>query len=271
VLPVDLTTITDLAVAVGTAALAIGTFVLANKTKQSVTEAALARSLWTSLAIDTARARMDSAAPVVDLDVINVPWPPLARTQGTEGYNNPWPGGTVWTLPRQGNQLLAIKTELKIQNRSNRSVSISFDGSFDLSDGEPHILMPRAEQSVAHQAVFTLTEWSENYVAYMKEDPLPHVSHGLIKMNDQNENGVDDVWSLSLTGTPIEQVPGDAGGWRLMSQAKNPTRFTISPRHRFYFLSRTREDRLPDAYYGMESLEPEGTTKWVQSVVKKQP
>jgi hypothetical protein len=67
--------ITDTVVGVSTLALAVTTWMLARRTKQTVDEAAETRRLTLAMATEATRARLDASAPSVDVELGSVVWP----------------------------------------------------------------------------------------------------------------------------------------------------------------------------------------------------
>lgn len=246
----ELKTVVDSATAIGTLALAIGTGVLAKKTQKSVDESAQARKVWERMAVDTARSRLDAAAPAVDVTVYAAPWPP--RTASLDGvFSNDWPANQELTLPRDRQTEMSLQLGVKIANKSGRLVGVKLQGPFWVfSKTEPNdfVLDAGADATQTFQAIFTAEQWAENWEAREKGEPMPHQVVGTITVDDMNENGIDDEWTVHLSGAPIGRLPDDAGKWRLRIGHAGPADGTVdwnlSPRRRTYWHSRSQKQEL---------------------------
>ena len=246
----------SLGVAVGTAALALATMFLALYTRSAVKEAAEARKTWASMAQDATRARMDASAPQVTVSSLKVSqelWaePTLAMVQGT--FGNRWPPSHTWVFDKDTENLVCTKLTVNIIGGSSLPIHIEFEGQFSwngMEDGRSYYNMAGSESlSVEMHAAFTAQQWSENYQAHITGQKPPHVSIAKIYMVDRSENGVTDSWELSLSGWPLEPVPGNIAQWRMARQGVGgSSAYDISPRRRTYFLSRAQDVTLPDSF-----------------------
>lgn len=253
----------DLSLALGTGLLAVATVFLALYTRGAVKEAAEARKTWASMALDTTRARLDAAAPAVNVVVHGGVLPKIfGWTQGAAGrYDNEWPIDHPWTVPMDNDVKVAIKFQVKISNDSRVAVKITCVGSLWTSNGgEDHsfILEPATDykgqlessvEIVELVAIHTVAEWLENYDAYKRGEALPHTDGGTIVVSDRNDNGVNDSWDLHLEGVPIVLSESNAGEARRGGPFEPPesdrTTASLSDRHRRYFISRNTGTTLP--------------------------
>ena len=225
---------------------ALGTGGLAYFTYRSVDEAGKARGHWASMAKDATRARLDAAAPPVNVEAINVPSGVYGHSEGGH-FENSWPVERPWTIPKDQEIGLALKLKVQVSNKSSSFVRISFHGPFYTLGRigyQSHNLLPEAELIVEFNAIFTVREWLENYDAGQRGDDLPHWAQGKIVMSDRNENGVDDAWHVKLTGVPIERMESDAGkarqtgsGGPMMPQPYREY-YEVGYRRRTYYTSR---------------------------------
>lgn len=76
--------------------------------------------------------------------------------------------------------------------------------------------------------------------------PLAGVVRGEVAVDDGDDNGVIDIWSLSLTGCPLEPVPDVDGSWRVPSVLPEwvPITARVSRRQRAYWRSKVRGHEL---------------------------
>jgi hypothetical protein len=106
------------------------------------------------LAANTARARLDAAAPLVDAWISSVEWPPFAPTHGSS-CRNPWPVGQQWTFPREQNERLAVRANVTVHNRSGRNVHVVFEGDHFWAAGETYggsdVIMTGAEVPISER------------------------------------------------------------------------------------------------------------------------
>ncbi|MFD7605153.1 hypothetical protein ACFWAN_32520 [Streptomyces mirabilis] len=254
----ELNTGMDLGVSVGTLLLAGCTALLAKRTKEAVEESSRSREVWESMAADATRARLDAAAPAVNVFVRETPDVIYGVSQGAATYDSEWPADRPWIIPRDRDVKVAIKCFVTIENNSRASVEITCRGAFWFPrerGSDSFVLRPGEEKTVQLVAIHTIAEWLENYACRRRKGSswsarnLLHAATGSIVMSDRNDNGVSDTWELSLTGRPIELNELNAGEAR---QARTPVPARpqlvipdISDRHRMYFISRSTGTTLP--------------------------
>ncbi|WP_405528935.1 hypothetical protein OG426_43300 [Streptomyces canus] len=259
----ELKTWLDSGVSAGTLVLAGCTALLAKRTKEAVEESSRARQVWESMAADATRARLDAAAPAVNVFVHSIPDEIYGQTQGANSYDNEWPTDRLWTIPRDNNVKVAIKCFAVIENNSHISVEITCTGPFwsQMGRGDHSFILESDEKTIVQLvAAHTVAEWLENYdtgknLSSVSGSPrlvntlFPYVEDGVIVMSDRNASGVSDTWLLNLTGAPIERNGLNAGEAR-KSGAPVPAQLKVavadlSDRHRTYFLSRKPQSALP--------------------------
>ncbi len=103
-----------------------------------------------------------------------------------------------------------------------------------------------------------VSDWKVNYEAQQynrnrKADKGEHLMGspagvaGEVVVDDGDDNGVIDTWSLSLSGCPLEHVPSEGESWRIPSVLPEhlPISGWVSPRQRGYWRSKMRGHHLP--------------------------
>ena len=248
---------------VATLLLAGGTFWLAWKNRALVIESEKARGQWTALALDTARARLDSKAPVVDLTISDTTGPLLPSTV-YGGVANPCPPSQRWIFPRDEGQVLMVRCKVTLTNHGKKTVHAKVIGSMILrivqsnvigqDSGEWYVpdagledsILPGESLSFWLEARHTVKKWSENEQQGVKGRHFGGIAQ--ITVRDDDDNGVDDSWIPMLTDTPIEPEPGNDSGWQLRPAADPPRAYVeggVPQRNRTYWLSRSMKKQLP--------------------------
>lgn len=224
-----------------------------------VSEARRARGMSEVAAYNDARARMDAAAPRVEVHVSSPAWPPLGDSS-TGGVPQPYPGGTEWHFPGRQDHRLLLQTELVVINRSERTVRATFEGDLweiDAPDGRPRqmvremLLSPAKPTAHAYlRGGVSLKEWAEIDARVRDGESVEPVVRARIIVHDDADEGVIDVWEPWLTGTPIAEDPNRGSVWRLTPPPFNGgehgdwcLQYDIQPvRRRSYWSS--REDQV---------------------------
>jgi hypothetical protein len=208
-------------------------------------------------ALDAARARLDNQAPRVELNVEMYRWPPYTPSE-SGGKPQPWPAGTTWHLPRDGRQRLLVSVLVNIANHSDRHVHLAFGGDLHHSNEqlatEDNLIFAETKNfPLLLQSALTIAEWAQNAEAVGKGEEPPHIVRGTVTARDDRDQGVTDIWDLSVTACPIEPDPNLQGVWRVSQTLEGrPTsvKFDMHPSYRrTYWLSRGGAVALPDPLY----------------------
>jgi hypothetical protein len=239
-----------------TLALAAGTFYLAKKNRDLVKESKLARDQWTSMAIETARTRLDAKAPSVDLTVGAITPPLIPSTDG--GKAVPCPPGQRWTFDRDEKEVLLVRCEVGLVNsgpktayikvRGFRALQIASDGEEEYGDTFAMTLPSGQRWAFWIEACLTLKDWAENHRRAEAGQPMKYFGMAMIDAYDDDDNGVTDWWWPILTGAPIMPIPGDTADWQLRPST-DPLAAHLQEdtpaRGRTYWLSRSQNKMLP--------------------------
>jgi hypothetical protein len=201
-----------------------------------------------SLAIDSARARLDQDAPRIDVYVEQVSMLP-----GEPG-ETPAAG---WSLPADAGRLLSVQAQVRVVNlMPHRTIHLTVSGLHDAAKraGTEVLLVPSASLAYFLTATFTLGQWAENWAAQHAGTALPHTAGGRVVAGDDRDEGVVDTWPLHLAARPIRPAgDGDQPGtWELSSgqAGEDWFRITIRPlRERSYWISQSRKIPLPEPSY----------------------
>jgi hypothetical protein len=202
-----------------------------------------------SLAIDSARSRLDQNAPRVEVYVEEVS-AVLGNTPGSRQGR-----AARWTLPDDGAQLLRVQAEVVVANpMQDRTVHLKVHGLHGAAmrtDNE--ILLDRPEKlSYFLAAELTLSQWAENWEAHQTGKPLPHVAEGRVISRDDRDEGVVDTWRLHLAAWPIEPAEGSGRTWQMTGRTADRDWFQMDfrpLRERKYWISQRNGIEMPDPVY----------------------
>ncbi|MGE5132847.1 MAG: hypothetical protein ACM32E_08035 [Gemmatimonadota bacterium] len=205
-----------------------------------------------SLAIDSARSRLDQDAPRIDVYVEQVSV--LSGESGEAAAPRLGAAGE-WRLPADAGRLLRVQARVRVVNlMEHRTIHLKVSGMHDpamRADTEV-LLVPAATLSYFLTATFTLSQWAENWEAHHAGNALPHVAEGRAIAGDDRDEGVVDTWPLRLAAWPIEPAGDEAGMWELTSgrAGEDWFRIAIRPlRERSYWISQRRNIPMPEPSY----------------------
>jgi len=243
-------TVSNTAVAVLTFVIAgLGTIVVAWQAYETHRTTTLSqRTLESnhSLAIDSARARLDQDAPRIDVYVEQVSMLPgdVGETSAPE-----------WRLPADASRTLSVQAQVRVVNlMPYRTIHLKVSGLHDpakRADTEV-LLVPSASLAYYLTATFTLAQWAENWAAQHAGTALPHTAGGSVVAGDDRDEGVVDTWPLHLAARPIRPAGDEnqeqSGTWELAGG--DWFRIAIRPlRERSYWISQSRNIPMPEPSY----------------------
>jgi hypothetical protein len=207
-----------------------------------------------AVAVDTARARLDSAAPEVTVQVFRVLWPP--EWPVAEGPPRESMATKEWRFPAEQNDRILLGASIRLDNLSGRYVTAEYDGDLTLgrlglpSYAEPQTLRQGRHVERVFQKEFTIKDLSENYEARQAGRPLPHRVTGKITVHDSRDHGVSDTWEVELAGCPVRPDGSRPGVWVIDNEAGVGSMECTRPaRQRTYWISRQQQQRLPEPSY----------------------
>lgn len=205
-----------------------------------------------SLAIDSARSRLDQNAPRVEVYVEHI------SVIHSDPPNAPGPQigpGTRWSLPEDGARFLRVQAQVSVVNlMTDRTIHLKVTGLHDAAmhaDTEV-LLLPDANLHYYLAATFTLTQWKANWEAHQAGKPPPHIAEGFVISGDDRDEGVVDTWPLRLAAWPIEPATDPEGTWQLAAEAAGDDWFDIAIRplrERAYWISQRNNIPMPEPLY----------------------
>lgn len=205
-----------------------------------------------SLAIDSARSRLDQDAPRIDVYVEQVSV--LSGESGEAAAPRLGAAGG-WHLPADAGRLLRVQARVRVVNlMEHRTIHLKVSGMHDpamRADTEV-LLVPSATLSYFLTATFTLSQWAENWEARHAGNALPHIAEGRAIAGDDRDEGVVDTWPLRLAAWPIEPAGDEPGRWELTSGGAGEDWFRIAIRplrERSYWISQRRNIPMPEPSY----------------------
>jgi len=202
-----------------------------------------------SLAIDSARSRLDQDAPRIDVYVegVSILATGLVDTPGAQIEP-----GAQWNLSQDSARSLRVQARIRVKNlMSDRTTHLTATGLHDpdmRADTEV-LLLPTTELVYFLTATFTLSQWAENWESHQAGEPAPHVAEGCVVSGDDRDEGVVDRWPLRLAAWPIQPAGDSDGAWQLTAGTAGKDWFVIAMRplrERSYWISQRRGVALPD-------------------------
>jgi hypothetical protein len=202
-----------------------------------------------SLAIDSARSRLDQDAPRIEVYVEQV------SVLTADPGNGPGPrgeSGARWILPADAGRRLRVQAEVRVVNlMTDRTIHLKVSGLQDaaMRDDTEILLFPAAKLSYYLTATFSLGQWAENWESHQTGNPAPNIVAGSVIAGDDRDEGVVDTWPLHLAAWPIQPAGGPDGTWQLTVGATSNDWFQIAIRplrERSYWISQRRKIALPE-------------------------
>jgi len=201
-----------------------------------------------SLAIDSARTRLDQGAPRVDVYVEQV----SVLSAGSGNVPGPQAESAApWHLPADADRTLQVQAQVRVVNlMSDRTIHLKVKGLHDTAmrpDTEV-LLVPSAKLVYFLTATFTLGQWAENWESRKARNPALNVVEGYVRAGDDRDEGVQDTWPLHLAAWPIEPAGDSDGTWRLTAGMTGNDWFEIAIRplrERSYWISQRENIKLP--------------------------
>jgi hypothetical protein len=205
-----------------------------------------------SLAIDSARSRLDQNAPRVDVYVEQIS---VVAADSPNAPGSQIESGARWNLPAEAARFLRVQAQVSVVNlMADRTIHLKVRGLHDTAmraDTEV-LLIPSAKLLYFLTATFTLSQWIANWEAHHAGKALPHVAEGFVISGDDRDEGVVDTWPLDLAAWPVQPVTGSEEAWQLSAEAAGDDWFhiTIRPlRERSYWISQRNKIPMPEPSY----------------------
>ena len=256
------TTVIDAAVALGTLALAIATFVLVQRTRQEADATQEAVEATRASGLENVRARIDARAPRVIVLLSPPVWPPsFPPSSGVEGTHDQMAPDQQFASSQGVERRLLIATKGRVRNDGASTAFVRFShGTLVWEDDHRVVKIPAApgvppQYAIApgEQATFQLLdgrplrEWMEAYQAHAA-NPSAHPEESKlwfqVTMIDQLDAGIVDRIQVEVQGYPIEPVPQDRERWQLASEPRNRPLAFVAPAERTYYASKRENQPL---------------------------
>lgn len=229
----------------------------AEASRAALDTANAALDLTRQQAAEAVRARIDAATPRIGILVPDEPeWPPREPPLYLGDHPQPIDRATAGEmhLPRDRDRQFMVRTPVKLINESDAHVQVevvSLDDATGAPVASPVFLGPRESFEAYFTVTRTLVDWIAIHTAREQGQPGPQATTELI-YSDPADTGAVDNWILTLSGTVVEKVPSIDGGWQLIAAPQHlsgaPGAIGVGPvrRHRRYYLSKTRNQQLPE-------------------------
>jgi hypothetical protein len=201
-----------------------------------------------SLAIDSARTRLDQGAPRIEVYVEQV----SVLSAGSGSIPGPQAEPDApWNLAADADRTLQVQAQVRVVNlMTDRTIHLKVKGLHDTAmrtDTEV-LLVPAAKLAYFLTATFTLGQWAENWESRQAGNPPPHCVEGYVRAGDDRDEGVQDTWPLHLAAWPIEPAGDSDGAWQLTAGMTGSGWFEIAIRplrERSYWISQRQKIELP--------------------------
>lgn len=229
-----------------------------------------------AMAAEAEKRRLDQRAPAVRVSIGDPSWPPCAARQFVGSEAAPLPAGHIYRLPKNASDRLGAWAEGQVSNEGSATVDVELRGvrlfvelpgvAADTPGrspwSEPEIcrrsLGPGETLRFRLQGECPVSDWIADHRAAEQNRirkgtvddpvlPLAAVIRGEVVVDDGDDNGVIDRWSLTLTGEPLEPVPDEAESWQIpkLPPGREPISATVGRRRRTYWRSKERGLELP--------------------------
>jgi hypothetical protein len=244
--------------------------------QESTAVSAQALVIGLAAAIEAEKRRLDGKAPRIRVSLDAPDWPPTGGRLHVGAEPTQLAEGHVFRLPKNAGDRLGLWVQGRVSNEGTQTVDVELRGlrhwvelpgvPSDTPGRSPwsepgtfrQPLAPGETICFRLQGECPVSEWKVSYEAeqYNRsrkagELPmaLPAGVGGVVVVDDGDDNGVVDTWSLSLSGCPLEPVPDEYGAWHVPSVLRDrlPIRARVSPRQRAYWRSKIRGHELPQA------------------------
>lgn len=201
------------------------------------------------LAAEAVRTRIDAGMPALNVTVTGD-----TDTQGflsrsvTVGYTDvTWasaPAGTEFALPRDAGVLLCARGTAVVENASSRTVELHCTYMWQgRRDRERLTIDPGNTGAFAFQVWRSVHEWVEGRGAgFMSLGGTTYGTDLAVVYEDPSDTGANEGWELVVEGSPLEEVPGLQGAFRIPDGRPDVTFRMV--RRRDYFLSKSRNQPL---------------------------
>ena len=202
-----------------------------------------------SLAIDSARTRLNQDAPRIEVYVEQV----SVLSAGSGNIPGPQAGsGASWQLPADVGRTLQVQAQVRVVNlMTDRTIHLKVKGLHDtaLRTDTEVLLVPAAKLAYFLTATFTLSQWAENWESRQAGGPPPHVVDGYVTAGDDRDEGVVDTWPLRLAAWPVGPAEDADGTWQRIAGIAGSDWFQIAIRplrERGYWISQRKNIPMPE-------------------------
>lgn len=258
---------------VATGVAAMGTFaaavvvawqaVMTRKAVQAAEDSAdLARKaadISQELVAEAVKTRLDARAPSTSLVMLDAAqWPPYEPSDFGEAQQVR--AAAHYNETRDANQRIQVRGYVELTNHWTKPLTLKL-GNVVPTDWDQQASVPRTVKVPPGKEVGlfiiqtrTVAEWIAAYLD-RQNSGASYDTHANIGFSDDMDEGVTDVWSAVIAGSPLRPVHGMAGTWEVLpnpsddASGRQILQCVLLGMERIYFLSRRRNRVLnaPDA------------------------
>jgi hypothetical protein len=227
------------------------------ETRRSVQAAVEGLRLSRQQVNEAIRSRIDAAMPVITVTASRPDWPPV-EPSAFRGEAQPLlagPQSPTLFMPRDADRRIAVRARVVVRNNSAQHVLVLADGLLPSRvipvDQDLLEIAPGETLEGTMEVDRTLRDWVTIYASRSSGDPGPK-HRATITYLGHGDTSATDIWTIMLSGTPIEPVDEFDAGWRVSAEpsAQNGSPASmgtgVAPSVRTYYLSKTRNEKLID-------------------------
>lgn len=219
------------------------------------------------MAAEAVKARIDADLPGLLLQAASV-----APSANVDGDGNP----VVYAEPIDDSQVLHHLIKFQIKNDGPRSAKLRYSEQIKYHTVDPTgqdsiQQITEAEQVIPLGAGHTLNgeyvvrrtirEWIDSFESRARGEASKAHQFTIRSLTDA-DTGANELHNISLSGTALVPRPQHRGAWihRTMDDMKENLVAFIEPVERTYFLSRLRNERLPEIHWASFAETTQGRT-----------
>jgi hypothetical protein len=210
--------------------------------------------------IEAVKTRLEHRGPRVSAQVDSVSPECYQPSTVSGGTPQPCKPHQRFVLPADENEPLVLYADVTFRNQGQGTATLHWKWPLAIANepwgrGRPahsgerqYALGPNEKVTLRVAASRTVPEWAANFGHKLGAEFLdrnPTTISAEVRVVDEFDEGIEDVYAIELSGQPLEQVPGESGAWRVAERSQ-PERISCRAYQsaRLYWASRIRHEAL---------------------------